>query len=573
MSIYDIDLTYPTAPPTVDEHLLEGMVIKVDGSAPLAIVQADPAVPATHPDAWGGARDSFIEPVVAPRLPRLGIDSRIRDRAPAQVVVDVRLEHVGLLVDPAVIAAGARLDGNLDKQRAIGTLTPVIGLGAPPPASGQAIKVAVIDREFSQYNLVDQQRTAAVNVVDPTGTVSGNQQTSPGHGTAMAQTIMQLSNATILPYQLGRNSAAAYDYVGSTQLAMAIATACADGADIILLARNWTINGSPRHLRQVMHSAATSGRGSKGVLIVCSSGDLFQTVPNSTSYGLPADDAICQPWAMVVGPASEIGAWGRRNHIPLGRIGPSIDICAPSGQVSVAFNPDTTALVDDTSSASALVAVVATHMLDANRDLTVEQLRVALCATAYRPPNPDATGAADPAANGCNNRDRLGHNFKVGYGLVDAGRAVLSVRDPVCAAFILAGENQLPYEHPEAGLILARAWDAAITASTNGLVERYRKDWALLFARMLLDTPSLQRAILWCARHLVELTRSPPLTWRGRNHSAFVQRVLVALWDFVDAIGTPGAVTFAQDVERAILSDDGAAVSRFIESLVPAAAQ
>ena len=77
---------------------------------------------------------------------------------------------------------------------------------------------------------------------------------------------------------------------------------------------------------------------------------------------------------------------------------------------------------DDSSQASAVAAAAAARVLQKNRDLSAVELRALLALTA------DVPGAVDGgrglAAGALDARDRLGHNFKIGHGVVNARAAL-----------------------------------------------------------------------------------------------------------------------------------------------------
>src|SRR4029077_8980828 len=69
-----------------------------------------------------------------------------------------------------------------------------------------------------------------------------------------------------------------------------------------------------------------------------------------------------------------------------------------------------------------------------NRDLSAVELRALLALTANVPGAVD--GGRGLAAGAFDARDRLGHNFKIGHGVVNPRAACLGAADPVCLALL-----------------------------------------------------------------------------------------------------------------------------------------
>jgi len=207
--------------------------------------------------------------------------------------------------------------------------------------------------------------------------------------------------------------------------------------------------------------------------------------------------------------------------------------------------------------------------------LSASELRELFCLTACRPGHVDRS-TNGIASEGSNDWDRTGHNFKVGYGTVDALRATLAAIDPVSAAFVLAGRPKIP-DAKEPGLALARRWHRAIVELSSPLALEYKQLWAPVFVKVLLNSREALNAMLWFARHLVELATTPSQIWVSLPHPALVQRLLIALWECAEHIeryGSPSdgqkrtATHFAAHVEHAILALHGDTLAQFINNLV-----
>jgi hypothetical protein len=226
--------------------------------------------------------------------------------------------------------------------------------------------------------------------------------------------------------------------------------------------------------------------------------------------------------------------------------------------------------VDDTSLASALVAATAAEMLQRNTLLSASQLRELLCITTARPARVDPVREG-LAANGGDEWDRSGHNFKVGHGAVDPVAACLAALDPACAALLLAGRPHAK----DPGLKLAQKFYASLLALEAPLVREYQTVWAPRLVCALLDWRDIRRTALWAARHLVELVSSQGPRWHEQPHHALLQRVLIALWEGVEFGGQVQAgrsersgSQFAAEVERAMLREDGAGAAAFLDRLI-----
>jgi hypothetical protein len=525
-------------------------------------MRAQPSQRYSDPDGWGLERDQIVEPLLAAREARVGVDARIRSARPWQSAASSTTPQPARVAKPAHGPA-MQLPALLESTG----MRSADSLSVRGDLAG--VTVAVIDRDFACLDRIENPRLGPLSVIDLEHTAPLQMGAQMGHGTAMALTLLGASRARVRPYQVGARVEASYDYLGATHLAIAIARACEDGADLILIAKNWTILGSPRHLRRVMQEAARAGRSGRGALLIWSSGDSNQTIGGCHSAALPADDAAAQPWGLVVGPCDATGAWGRRAGAPIGRLGPSIDLTARCEPVGLQ-DGDLSGFVDDTSLASALVAATAGGMLERNPLLTASQLRELLCLTAARP------ARVDPAreglgANGANDWDRSGHNLKLGYGTVHPLAASLAALDPVCAALLLAGRP----DAKDPGLRLARDFYAALSSLTAPLVREYQSVWAPRFVCTLLDSRDMRRTALWVARHLVELTSAPAPRWLEHPHQASIQRMLIALWEGAEYNTAPSAsraersgFQFAADVEHAMLREHGVGAAEFLEQLV-----
>lgn len=565
MPVYDLDLSYADVPPSADERDQVGAFVRLDrdasgpppivqiGDLALRVLPADAAVTCSAPDGW--ADEPIVEPMVAVRNQRLAIDSRIRSNVPRAP-------------EAAPAALAVQVAAHLDPFRDMGTLLPAMGLDAAaslPAHPGEPVKVAIIDTSWAQLDALDPARHAALKVIDLGSPRRAAALQEAGHGTLMAAMVLVASTAYVLPYQLG-TLGGSYNYIGATQLAAAIGQAYADGAEVILIARNTTIIGSPRHLRRVLREVSTARDGRTGAVIVWSAGDLSQTGGGGGSAALLADDPVCMPWGLVVASCDQGGAWLRRGGNPVSRLGPSVDLAAIGLNMHVVAD-GVSGMIDDSSSACAFGAIAAAIVIAHNRALVPGQVHELLCATARRRDDVEVDPTADALAGGCNEWDRAGHNFKLGHGMLDARRATLAASDPICAAFVLAGRTGAS-DTDEPGLALAQRWFDLVSASEHPLVVEYRVTWAPRIVASMLDHREVRRPLAWCARHLTELSANRSATWVGRGHQAVLQRVLVALWECAEIASCTELRSFAARVERAIVEDDGGGASGVIDRLV-----
>ena len=228
-----------------------------------------------------------------------------------------------------------------------------------------------------------------------------------------------------------------------------------------------------------------------------------------------------------------------------------------------------------------MVAGAAARVLQSNRDLSAVELRALLALTA------DVPGAVDGgrglAAGVFDARDRLGHNFKIGHGVVNAQAGCLAAADPICLALLAtrAVPDGAPHPSPlprggegERGgegkgespsLVLARAWRSAVRrAARRGNVHarRYLR-LAGRLSRLFLTSLAVQEALCWLARHLRALAEAGRWGfWQAQHHGALVERIRHACEAAREALGPDDGATAAglQLIETA-LADPGAGIT------------
>ena len=343
-------------------------------------------------------------------------------------------------------------------------------------------------------------------------------------------------------------------YVHGTDLAAALARAVGDwGADVVLVAMANGGWGTPAHLRAILRGCARSGRGGRGAIIVCCTGRIDQNRDvHGDSTSLAGDDFNAQPWVIPVAACGLMGGWYRVHGHPLGRMGPSVELCAPGELVTF----PSVGAADDSSLAAALVAGVAARMVATNPVLTLVELRQLLRATALELPSEDNPAAAGLEADCFNDWDRAGHNFKLGHGRVDALGACLAAADPVCFA-LLATRRSLSIQpgSSAAGVELeaARGWESHLRklSPRSDLTRRYLALRGYLVL-LVLRAPAFQDALFWLARHLRALRLHGDPAWPddGMDHGALNDRCLHVLEELAGLLEHAPTDVPAKEVSR-----------------------
>ena len=436
----------------------------------------------------------------------------------------------------------------------VDTLLRAIGLPSPnSPALGwdghprAPVRVAVIDTDCGGWGALrgfDESSLHLTPVEQGLRFPRGQQapereQPMAGHGVVMAAAVEAV--ATDVRLGLFEIPFAHASYVHGTDLAAALARAVADwGADVVLIAMAHAGWGVPAHLRAILRGCARSGRGGRGAIIVCCTGRIDQNRDlHGDSTVLASDDFNAQPWVIPVAACGLMGGWYRVHRHPLGRLGPSVELCAPGELVTF---PEVGA-ADDSSLAAALVAGTAARLLAVNPGLSLVEVRQLLRETALKLPSEEDPAAPGLEADRFNEWDQAGHNFKLGHGRVDALGACLSAADPVCYA-LLATRRSLsgqPTDPSSAGMELeaARGWDFLLRnlAPQSELAQRYLALRGYLVP-LVLRTPALQDALFWLTRHLRALRLYGPPAWPddGTDHGALKDRCLHVLAVLEDSL-------------------------------------
>jgi hypothetical protein len=421
-----------------------------------------------------------------------------------------------------------------------------MGLGWPNhPALGwdghprSPVRVAVIDTDCGGWGTlrgVDESSLRLTPVGQWLQFPRGQQlpeSTQPlaGHGVVMAAAVEAV--APDVRIGLFEIPFAQASFVHGTDLAAALARAVGEwGADIVLVAMAHASWGTPAHLRAILRGCARSGRGGRGAVIVCCTGRIDQNRDfHGDSTVLAGDDFNAQPWVIPVAACSLAGGWYRVHGQPLGRQGPSVELCAPGELVTFS----SVGAADDSSLAAALVAGTAARIVATHPELSLSELRQILRATSVALQPEDAQAPPGLEIEHFNERDRAGHNFKLGYGRVDSLGACLAAADPVCYALLATRHCPSIKSDPSASdveLDAARGWESCLTklASRSALARRYLALRGHLVPLVLHASP-LQDALFWLARHLRALRLYGSLSWpdNGTDHGVLSDRCLHAL--------------------------------------------
>lgn len=488
----------------------------------------------------------FIQPLVcrrrgqpAPGVGYIGVDSRVctGERYVPPPPVYTRLPPPG----------AEQLEFGPPRLRlTVEELLGELNLGSPNrPALGWdghprlPVRVAVIDTDCGGWGALRGVDEASLHLT-PVGQrlqfprseqVPERDQPVPGHGVIIAAAVEAVAPGV----QIGlfEIPLAHASHLHGTDLAAALARAVGQwGAEVVVVSLAHGGWGTPPHLRAILRGCARSGREGRGAVVVCCTGRIDQ---NQDLYGdspaLAADDFNAQPQVLTVAACSPRGGWYRVNCHPLGRMGPSVELCAPGELVTF----PRVGAADDSSLAAALVAGTVARMVTTNPALSLSELRQLLRATAQALPAEDEPTEPGLETDRFNEWDRAGHNLKLGHGRVDALGACLAAGDPVCHALLATRRTlaaKLGATEATEELEAARSWESHLLhlAHQSDLARRYlalRGHLVLLALR----SPALQDALFWLARHLraLRLYGSPEWPEETLDHGALSDRCLHVL--------------------------------------------
>lgn len=448
------------------------------------------------------------------------------------------------------------------------------GLMTPRRRAEDAVRVVVIDAEVDEWERVTRKPPRHLPLdVAPSVESSRRPRFTPRrgarHGTLIAAQVKYTLGS--VPHQLDllsiapeRSDELAPRWLGPIGLTWAVAEAVTTHrADVIVIAMSYARWGMPKHLSSVLRAASRAG-----ALIVCSTGDFsnadFTPSPedaDADAAALGADELASQPWVLAVGATDEDGHWYRRyvadavaSQSPIGRFGPALALAAPGFYTRLdEFEGQ---LIDDTSLACALVGGVAAILCSLGPWRAVEVRRF-LTSSAELP------AVIDPAfglgSGAYDTVDRVGHNFKLGHGELNATAAALLAFDPVTLGFVLASPRGVPgpawrgfQRSPH--LLLAQSFlgwcrRARLPEPLDALRRSYIELRPALLGILLADPGALD-ALLWLTRHLGAVlgSRTRARAWkRESDHGELVAR----LEHLCDAV-TDGAARSSREERHAV---------------------
>lgn len=279
-------------------------------------------------------------------------------------------------------------------------------------------------------------------------------------------------------------------------LPVAIVRAVFDGADVVVCAAYVEGSTSPM-LDDALEVASRLGRRGRGTAVVLPTGREASSPPGSVhlSWSLGFGEPASDPRAFCIAPGARDGGWflwsDRKGRLrPFGNRGPAVRWTAPGDDIAYPFAAPERLFHAESSGASAIAAGALLLVLAANRSLRLHELEAIVTATASPvAATCEAEALADrhdvlPAG-----RDADGHNAKVGYGRISAGRACLAARDPIAWTLVQIGETAT-----------ARALEAAVRRGDFTLP--YSRRLGRWLVRALLLEAGASHAARGIARHL-----------------------------------------------------------------------
>ncbi len=313
--------------------------------------------------------------------------------------------------------------------------------------TGAGTRLAVIDDDGAEAELVGFEREVRISV-DAISRISP-------HGSLMAGWAVGALGAPAFPGVAPGASPRLYVIpkpgIDVVSLPHAIAQAVFDGADVVVCATYIEQTWSPM-LDDALSVAVQLGRRGRGTAVVLPCGREGSSPPHSVhaSWSLSLGDPASDPRVFCIGPSGRHGGWflwhDRRGKLrPFANRGPAVRWLAPGDDLADPLELRDRWCHAESSGASALAAGVLLLVLASNPKLTLRELESIVTATA----SPIAVDhgslgapAADPFDLLPHERDADGHNAKHGYGRMNARRACLAARDPICAQLLAMGEDE-----------------------------------------------------------------------------------------------------------------------------------
>lgn len=497
---WDFDYA-PVTPAAVPVREAHAVVVATRGPAPIGALLGAEASPLIEraPLFWTEVRFAQARSIagVAARLREAGVALRyVASAEQASLALGEPLELRGAprarpdawpIGDAAEVASPAPHPG----RWFLGAAEGGVAVDRAVCGAGRGTRLAVIDDDAAEVARLGLSAEILVGV-----------EAVPRHGVHGSLMVAWATSQGVAPGASRRLYLVPKPGRGVVALALAIARAALDGADVILCATYVEGSQSPM-LDDALAVAAALGRRGRGAAVVMPTGREAASPPGSlhASFSLGFGEPASDPRVFCVAPGARGEGWflwrDRAGKLrPFANRGPAVRWLAPGDDLAyplAAEDAPPRLFHAESSGASAIAAGVLLLVLAANPRLRRAELaRVVDGALEPVPAPPPVPGPlADPADLRPLGRDRDGHDAKHGEGRIHAARACLAAADPLCAALVAVGEDEA-----------ARAYALARPRAYSRRLGR----WA---ARALLADPEGARAARVIVRHLRLLAAAP----------------------------------------------------------------
>ena len=278
-------------------------------------------------------------------------------------------------------------------------------------------------------------------------------------------------------------------------LAVALARAVLDGADVVICATYAESSNSPM-LDDALNLAVRFGRDGRGTPVVFPTGREASSPAHAihASWSLSLADPACDARVFCIAPGAREGGWfvwkDRRGvwH-PFANRGPEVRWTAPGDDVSYPFGPRERLCHAESSGASAIAAGVLLRVIGSNPTLHVGEVEAIVTRTTTEVSHGERERLHPSDAAPLGN-DADGHNAKHGYGRMNAFRACASALDPIAAALVDIGEDDS-----------ADRW-LALRSEHSDVASAYSKALSLWMARAFAADASFAHSLRTLVRHL-----------------------------------------------------------------------
>jgi hypothetical protein len=304
-------------------------------------------------------------------------------------------------------------------------------------------------------------------------------------------------------------------------LAVALARAVADGADVVLCA-TYVEGASSPMLGDALHFAVRHGRGGLGTAVVLPTGREASSPSYAAraSWSLSLADPACDPRVFCIAPGGRDGGWftwkDRRGAFhPFGNRGPQVRWSAPGDDMAYPFGTVERTHHGESSGASAIAAGVLLCVLGANPALRWDELDAVITRTAANVGQPENARLhrSDAAPVEV---DSDGHNAKQGYGRMDARAACAAVTCPVAGALVAIGDHSAATRW-----LRLRESDPRLAALVSGSLSGW-------LARVALADSGVSHALRSLVRHL-RLVAARPERSAAQVDGAILRFVVLSL--------------------------------------------